>query len=81
MKLDLKTCALLAALVLSPALAPAEVPEGQPAPQVSMKLLDDGAVSDFPGWEAYKGKVVVLEFWATWCEGCVDVGRQGGPVW
>ncbi len=72
MKLDLKTCALLAALVLSPALAPAEVPEGQPAPQVSMKLLDDGAVSDFPGWEAYKGKVVVLEFWATWCEGCVD---------
>ena len=71
MKLKLSLCLSMAALSLLPALAPAQVPEGQPAPKVSMKLLKDGVVSDFPGWEAYKGKVVVVELWGTWCPPCV----------
>ena len=45
--MKLKLSVFLAALALLPAVAPAEVPEGQPAPKVSMKLLSGGAVSDY----------------------------------
>ena len=69
--MKLKLCLFLAVLAVLRAAAYAAVPEGSPAPQVSMKLLKDGAVSDFPGWGAYRGKVVVVELWGTWCEGCV----------
>lgn len=62
---------LLAVICLPFASFAAAAAEGQPAPPVSMRLLKDGRLSPFPGWQAYKGKVVVLEFWATWCEGCV----------
>ena len=62
MKLKSGLYVFLAALVLLPAFVSAEVSEGRPAPRVSMKLLKDGGVSDFPGWKTYKGKVVVLEF-------------------
>lgn len=68
--MKLKMSVFLAA-AFSPAFLFAAVPEGQPAPQAAMKVLADGAVKDFPGWSAYKGKVVVLEFWSTDCAPCV----------
>src|SRR6202166_3640039 len=39
---------------------------GQPAPDFTLK---DSAGSPVK-LSAYKGKVVLLDFWATWCTGC-----------
>lgn len=43
----------------------------QPAPAVKLKLLQAPQTS-LDGWASLQGKLVVLEFWATWCDACVD---------
>lgn len=45
-----------------------EVEEGKPAPDFTVPLVGGGEAS----LSDYEGKVLVLDFWATWCTACVD---------
>jgi|SRR5215472_4133497 len=63
-------------ILLAPSLALTASAPADLTPAASRKPLPEVALTDSNGvsvaLSAYKGRVVVLDFWATWCEGCKE---------
>lgn len=53
---------------------------GEKAPEINLEAIYNKPDGKIPTLQSLKGKVIVLDFWATWCNPCVEAFPENNKL-